>query len=289
MRDEPDVCILVAEIPGVARLVDALGALEAQHAVERCLNRVDRSIEAHGGERVRRDAERLCAAFERCDDAVLAACELIDRVRALPPTGGLRMAARAGLHYGQRGSAEAESAAQAVAGRLAAIARPGGALATKEVAMRLSAALRPFAVAAPVRASALDGLAPAAFAISRPATGAAADGRPARLRLRHGENELFVENVRPVVLLGRELGNDIVIGDARASRQHARIEQRHQGFVLIDESTNGTCLVDAGGLEQCVRGGERLLLGSGRFACGVPVQDAQADVVFFEIVPSGAA
>lgn len=289
MRDDLDVCLLVAEIPGVERLVDALGEVEAQHAVDRCMNRVDRAVEAHGGERVRREARRLCAAFESSDKAVLAVCELLDRVRALPPVRGLRLTARAGLHRGERGGADAETAAQAVASRLAAIARPGHALATSEVAMRLSAPLRPLVAAAPTRDPALDALGSAVFAIARQtAERGTSEVAPARLRLRYRHSELFVEDLRPVVLLGRELGNDVVIGDARASRQHARIEQRHEGFVLIDESTNGTGLVDEAGIEQHVRRGERLLVGSGRLACGFSAQDAQPDTVFFEVVPADA-
>ena len=68
-----------------------------------------------------------------------------------------------------------------------------------------------------------------------------------RLRLKHQNDVLMLEEARPIILLGREQGNDIVIIDPRASRQHARIERRREGFVLVDQSTNGTFVADGEG------------------------------------------
>jgi predicted component of type VI protein secretion system len=105
-----------------------------------------------------------------------------------------------------------------------------------------------------------------------------------RLRLRHQEDNLFVEEQRPVLLLGRELGNDIVIMDARASRQHARIERRREGFTLIDQSTNGT-FVSVDGNEECRIHRDKLVLrGPGRIGCGFSAGEVERDLVFFDIV-----
>lgn len=103
------------------------------------------------------------------------------------------------------------------------------------------------------------------------------------MRLKHQQNTLVLDGSRPVVLLGRELGNDIVIIDPRASRQHARIERRRKGFVLIDESTNGCFVAIDGQEEQCVKGGEMPLNGSGRFGCGFSPDNIEDDLVFFEL------
>jgi hypothetical protein len=103
-----------------------------------------------------------------------------------------------------------------------------------------------------------------------------------RMRLKHQQDTMFVDENRPVVLLGRELGNDIVIIDPRASRQHARIERRRDGFVLIDESTNGCFVAIDGHEEQCLKCTELPLTGSGRFGCGFSSQEFENDLVFFE-------
>jgi hypothetical protein len=105
-----------------------------------------------------------------------------------------------------------------------------------------------------------------------------------RLRLRHQQDVLFAEEQRPVILLGRELGNDVVIMDPRASRQHARIERRRDGFVLVDTSTNGTYVSTEPGQEACVRSSEMKLVGPGRIGFGYSANDIARDLVFFELV-----
>jgi predicted component of type VI protein secretion system len=46
---------------------------------------------------------------------------------------------------------------------------------------------------------------------------------------------------KEVMMIGRDITNDIVIGDAEISRQHARLTRTPAGFILEDlGSTNGT-------------------------------------------------
>jgi len=46
---------------------------------------------------------------------------------------------------------------------------------------------------------------------------------------------------RTVLRVGRQLTNDLVISDAKVSRQHARLEQQDDGLLITDEgSSNGT-------------------------------------------------
>ena len=283
MTQPNNVCVLVAEIPGADRIADALDAAEARRALERCMHRIDLAIEANGGTAQRRGAARVCATFPRGDEAVLSACEMFDRVQSLPPLRGLRMTICVGLHCGA-GADEAELGAT----RLAETAKPGHALASEAVVMQLSPTGRQFVAASPSRNPALAGLGWTAFAVARqPATAASVpvDRRiEQRVRIRHGQNTLFVDETRPVVLLGRELGNDVVIADPRASRQHARIERRREGFVLIDQSTNGTFLADDSGNESCIKGAELVLAGSGRIGCGFSANEVERELVFIDIV-----
>ena len=283
MTQPNNVCVLVAEIPGADRIADALDAAEARRALERCMHRIDLAIEANGGTAQRRGAARVCATFPRGDEAVLSACEMFDRVQSLPPLRGLRMTICVGLHCGA-GADEAELGAT----RLAETAKPGHALASEAVVMQLSPTGRQFVAASPSRNPALAGLGWTAFAVARqPATAASVpvDRRiEQRVRIRHGQNTLFVDETRPVVLLGRELGNDVVIADPRASRQHARIERRREGFVLIDQSTNGTFLADDSGNESCIKGAELVLAGSGRIGCGFSANEVERELVFVDIV-----
>lgn len=282
------ICVLVADVSGRPILVEALGADEAKHAIDRCLHRVDRAVAANGGNVLRRGEGRLSATFPRCDSAVLASFDMLARVEDLPPQRGLRLTIRVGIHYVAEAVPGAPSgAAEVGAACIAAAAGPGQLLASGPAVLQLSASARRFAGGSAVRDEAFGGLEWPVFPLHRETAAApAADTprAPLRLRLRHQHEVLYVEESRPVVLLGRELGNDVVIHDARASRQHARIERRPQGFVLIDRSTNGTHVADAGGGEHCVKRGEWPLGSGGRLGCGFPPYEIERDLVFFELV-----
>ena len=289
MHQRKNLCVLVVEVLGKGQLADALGANEANHAIERCMHRVDRAIEGAGGKLLRRDAERVCAVFERCDAGVNAACEMLERVRSLTPLRGLRMAIRAGIHYGAVFAADQPPGeGEQIATSLAAAAHRGQALASGAAVMLLSPGARHFAGTEALHNAGIAGMDWPVYAVGRQ-TDTVTSVPPTtrvsqRLRIRHQQEVLFVEEHRPVVLFGRELGNDVVIIDPRASRQHARIERRREGFVLIDQSTNGTFVAEEGMTELCIKGDEVPLVGPGRIGCGFSANEIERDLVFFEVV-----
>lgn len=63
-----------------------------------------------------------------------------------------------------------------------------------------------------------------------------------RLIVRTGPNPGMVFDLtKDVTLLGRDVTNDIVLGDSEVSRQHARLTRTPAGYILEDlGSTNGT-------------------------------------------------
>jgi Protein of unknown function (DUF3662)/FHA domain len=67
---------------------------------------------------------------------------------------------------------------------------------------------------------------------------------------------------QPEVTIGRLPECDIVVDDAGASRQHARIRRTDGGFVLVDlGSTNGTLVNDAPIQEHVLEHGDRITIG----------------------------
>lgn len=289
MSERKNLCVLVAEVVGGPPLDASLSALEARHAFDRCMRRIDLAIEANEGIPIRHGSDSVSARFERCDAAVLAACEMLERVQSLPPLRGKLLTARIGIHYGGvvPGS-DLPGEGEQIASRLSAAARDGEALATGAAVMLLSATTRHFARPQSGQRAGLDMLDWPVFAVSRQPD--AVISRPPatrllqRLRLRHQEEVLFLDEQHPILLFGRELGNDVVIMDPRASRQHARIERRRGGFVLIDYSTNGSYVVEDSGAERCIKGSEIALIGPGRIGCGFSASEVERDLVFFEIV-----
>lgn len=287
MSDRRNLCVLVAEVTGHDQLAGRLGSTEAAHAAERCTNRIDRAVEGNGGVVLQRDNRSVVVSFERCDSAVLASCEMQERVASLPPVSGTHLNVRIGLHYGALDAA-GEGEALDTARQLSRLARGGQALASGSTVMLLSPVSRHYAGTEAMHGPEIDKLDWPVYAIGQ-RIGTVTSVPPAsrvtqRLRLRHQQDILFVEEQRPVLLLGRELGNDVVIIDARASRQHARIERRHEGFVLTDQSTNGTFVSIDGIGEVCVKDGEIALSGPGRIGCGFSANEIERDLVFFDIV-----
>lgn len=274
----PKPCILVAEILGGPAPPSGAAADEARHTLERCRNRIKLAVESNGGKCADTATPELRAGFASADAAVLAACEMIDRVHALPPARGAHFALRVGLAAGDG------DAAVTGASRLRALARAGEALLDAHAAGDLSAPTRQFAriVVAPARA----GIEPGIEVILRHAEDTLAPAvhpDSPRLRVHHGGRTLYVDETHPRLLLGRDATNDLVIGDPRASRIHATIAHRAGGFVLIDHSSNGCWIEGHDTVARCVKGNEAGLPGRGRLGLGAPTTDGASNRVDFEV------
>ena len=89
------------------------------------------------------------------------------------------------------------------------------------------------------------------------------------LKLIYRGNIFIVNRSRPVVQMGRDDSNDIVIVSLFASRIHARVHTRDGHFVLTDLSSNGTfLLVDEHSSEVLLRREEAVLGGRGWIGLG---------------------
>jgi hypothetical protein len=313
MPESRNLCVLIAEIVGGDRLSARLDEAETARAMERCLNRVDLAIGGSGGEIIARDRSAVVATFEEADAGVIAACEMMERVQKLPPVSGAQIRVRIGIHYGMviNGRGDGVEGARQILLTSAA----GQALVSSVAVGEITTSARHFVAVDAFRDEGQAHLPWPVFVVGNrtgQTTGAPAPTTPAvtpvvsispltnsrvpvsadapevllapRLCIRHQKDIMFVEENRPIVLIGRELGNDIVIIDPRASRQHARIERRREGFVLTDQSTNG-CFVSIDSEEEhCIKGEEITLNGSGSIGCGFSAEEFEDDVVYFEIV-----
>ncbi|NLF53641.1 MAG: FHA domain-containing protein [Thauera phenolivorans] len=273
MPERRNLCMLVA-VPGGTAEPDAL---PFQDGVREALARI---VTAHGGTLLERRLASLAASFKSCDAALRAAREALEELPFATPA--------IVIHYGCADGGSAPTTGLAFAHRLAALARPGEGLASAAAVMLLDGPARQLASAQPLARDSFATLDWPVFAVG--ARAGTVTSMPAltrlsqRLRLRHQQDLVLVEELRPLVRLGRALGNDLVIMDARASRQHARIELRPDGFVLVDSSSNGTWVGLEGELETWVRDGELLLRGPGRLGCGFSTADIRRDLVFFDLV-----
>ena len=94
-------------------------------------------------------------------------------------------------------------------------------------------------------------------------------GPPQRLLLSWGGHEREVTEKRPLLTVGRGDTSGIVIRDDKVSRLHAQIKFSSLGFMLTDQSSNGTYVTDADGKTCLVRNATHVLEGAGTLSFGI--------------------
>ena len=288
--------VMFADVSGSAGLFERLGDTEAMHAVERCLKRMKRSIDGYRGRTIQTVGDELLATFDSAEDGCQAAIDMQQRIADLPPVSGLKLTIRIGLHAGLVNDDAGKPTGEVVtnAARIAGIARRDQILGSSALVAALPQhgviSVRPMPELGSVPEN---GAAQELFQIHwiaheatghgghssiGPAVVPAAD----RLCVRYHGKAFLLDTKTPVLSLGRDLGNKLIIEDRKASRQHARIEKRGDGYYLVDTSTNGCFVSVSGQQEHMVRRHELLLEGSGRICFGTSCNDPSADSADFE-------
>jgi adenylate cyclase len=292
-NDASNVAVLFADVSGSTRLYETVGDAEALAIVGRCLSLIVAACTSHGGRVVKTIGDEVMAVFPTPDQAAAAAAEMQARVAERPPVDRVRLAIRVGFHAGPAIEVAGDVFGDSVnvAARMAALAKAEQVILSRETAEALSPALR-------ARVREIDVLtvkgkhkdigiceliwqsseADLTSLSTRPVR------RDARIRLRHGSHEIELDQVRSSLTLGRDPSNDVVIADKLASRMHARIERRRDKFVLVDQSTNGTCVRIDGEPEIQLRREEMILRGRGRVTFGHSESEGVDEVLTFSCV-----
>lgn len=288
--------VLVAELSGTVLLHGKIENSEALRAVDRCVRRMRRVVEAGGGSVVKSDANQLIAVFSLADEAFHAAIEMQQRVADLPPVSGVKLAIGVSFVSGsvREEKAGVTGADVDLAAQLAAIAKPGQILTDADSRAALSAALQPCArdlgPASDGKAGAPGIFEVIAADMPPPLVNLAVETAEPRnsgsqgpcLRLSHGGKNHTLDDRSPVIKMGRAANNDLIINDSRASRHHARIERRGEQIVVIDTSTNGTYVTMRGKPELSLRQGDCVIYGKGVICFAASATDSDADCAEFE-------
>jgi galactitol-specific phosphotransferase system IIB component len=94
------------------------------------------------------------------------------------------------------------------------------------------------------------------------------DRKASRLELSFRDQTVEVNDKRKNVIMGRAEDNDLVVKGNLISRMHAKVEMRRGKFVLVDQSTNGTFVLNLQGEETFVRRDSTELHGEGTIGLG---------------------
>jgi class 3 adenylate cyclase len=283
--------VVFLDISGSTGLYEAIGDGPALERVGCMLAILHRVTEEQGGRVVKSTGDGLMWAFDEAETALAAARTMQERVAAQQALGNLEIGIHVGCHFGPVIGTVSDLYGDSInfAARVAGLARVAQILTTKDTVARLSEAARDRTRALDVvpvkgRQAALpiyDVLWQEGEELTMLGTRGGAEA-PALLRLRHEGRELVLGHKGPAsVTFGRDAGCNFVIADRRASRLHARLEQRRNKFVLLDHSANGTW-VRMGGADDEVLRREELILAAREFvAIGQSPRSEGAAVVEF--------
>lgn len=126
---------------------------------------------------------------------------------------------------------------------------------------------------------------PKTVVVSRAPKAAAETPNPENLQLCliWRDHVISVHSDHPVVTLGRDNDNEIVLTVRTASRKHAEIVMRNGVFYLVDHSGNGTFIYDQEGKEHCIEQAEVEIAGSGAICPGSPQEEAGCEALLYWI------
>lgn len=293
-----ELCVLFADVVGSTRLYEKLGDAEALHAIERCLNRMERATVSFGGKVLKTIGDEILCVFDTPELAMHAACEMQVRVDDLPRIANDKLSIRIGFHFGSTlldgGDVYGETVNTAA--HIANIAKGRQIITSKATADRLPGGLRR-TVTRPLPPLPLKGKQEAipivdviwqhsdAMTMTTLSSLTPSLTGPATLLLRYHDQEMLLEGDKLTLTIGRDATNDLVIADPRASRAHGRIEYRQDRYVVIDQSSNGTFVNIVGEKPFALRREEAILHGKGYICLGHVCRDGSSEfALYFEVI-----
>jgi class 3 adenylate cyclase len=283
--------ILFADVSGSTALYELLGDKPAAKAIEACLGELRIIVAKRDGVVVKTIGDEIMVVFGNPEAACNAAREMQQRMIALPPTAGVKLAIRIGFHFGLVLEDKGDFWGDGVntAARLAGLAKAGQILTSGATANSLPAAQRTdfrdldaIQVKGKHEAVRVFELMWGDVDEATQFAGLASSAKvQVRLILEVGERTMEFPPEKTMLSLGRDSSCDIVVSEKTASRLHARIERRGMQYTLIDESTNGTYVAIEGDREVLLRRDRVMLRGRGKIAFGTSTA-AAAELVLFD-------
>ena len=282
--------VLFVDLSGSTRLYETIGDERALAVVERSLTMVAQVCEDCGGRVIKNTGDGAMCMFETADAALRASRLMQEKTEEQQEPGLPSLGIHIGCHFGPVLERTGDLYGDAVnlAARVAGVAKVGQIITTTETVGLLSPALTARIrqlVHVPVKGKQR---AVAMFEFlwqdteELTALGTRTEqGRAARLVLRYEGREWTFEGPGEISI-GRDGGCDIIVGDRKASRNHASIERRRDKFVLADHSSNGTWVKISGEAEEVVLRREELMLrANGVIGVGHSPADGQGTPVEF--------
>jgi hypothetical protein len=254
------------------------------------------STEKHGGSVIKTIGDEVMCRFPSADQAAAAALDMQEQVaKASISEGGFNLAIHVGFHFGPVVIEENDVFGDAVnlASRMVNLSKRDQVLTTGQTMAELSPKWQK--AARQIDRAAVRGKKEEidvyelvwqeaeVTRMSGKAWTLPQTGPQGRMRLRLGSQEIEVSETHPSATVGRAEQNDFVLKGDLISRLHARIDYRNRRFILTDQSTNGSWVVDASGKESIVRHDTHVLSGSGAISFGHVPAPGQLDLLHYQV------
>ena len=293
--------VLFVDVTDSTKIYESLGDTVALALINGLFAGLDKIISKHSGAVLKTLGDGMVCVFENPDNAFRAACEMQSSVHSAAQGSRNRLQIKIGFTHGavilSKGDVFGDT--MNLCARLVTLANPDQILTSGQTVEALSPGLRSRCRELfPTRIKGKAEEVPVSDVIWRydPAVTETnlrradlAPASPQALKLIYRGNIFIVNRNRPVLQMGRDDGNDIVIVSLFASRIHARVQARDGHFVLTDLSSNGTfLLVDEHSSEVVLRREEAVLGGRGWIGLGKNATKHGDHSVRFTLQPESA-
>ena len=293
---ETEVAVLFADVVGSTRLYELLGDQRARELIQLCVEIMRDATGRNRGTVIKTIGDEILAIFPTVDDAMNAGGEMQQDIGSRPElmVQGQHVAIRIGCHFGPVVLEHKDIFGGSVhtANRMTSQAKAGQIILSADSLRRCSPEWR--AVSRRVDITSLRGLneemelyeilwqqEDATSMLPSIAMGGMHGAR--RVRLWHLGREIVLDDARNEITMGRAEENSVVQKGTLISRLHARIELVRGRFLLVDQSTNGTFVLNADGKESFVRRDSVALYGEGCIGLGKLPDPNAADVIRFSL------
>lgn len=296
MTQTQPIAIVFADVSNSTRLFEERGDAEARRIIAAVITVLSEIVRRHGGTVIKTIGDEVMCTFPAALDAIVAACEMQNRVTT--DAGFVREALgiRVGLHHGEALLEDGDVYGDAVntAARMASLAKRDqivttattfrglthvGGLRTRSLGRtRVRGKLLPIEIVDVIWQEDTSNITMVQRAIR---VGEGAD-RTQALTLRFRGQLIELSPGSPAFTMGRDSSNALVVDAEWVSRIHASIEYKNGHYMLADHSTNATYVQFEDDEELRVHRDEVHLRKSGAVSLGQAVAAGSADILYFQ-------
>jgi len=297
MAKDLEVAILFADVVGSTQLYDKFGDTKASATVAACLDVMKDATQQFNGTVIKTIGDEVMATFPTVDEAMSAAVSMQAKITAdNKQEDRIAVSIRIGCHFGPVVQEQNDifGAAVHTANRMTSQAKSRQIVITGETVKRMSDKFKEVTRqidVATVRGK-LDEVAlyellwnPDEATSMLPTIAMEGQDRKAtRVQLSFRNQNIEVSDQRKSVTLGRADDNDLVIKGNLISRIHAKVEMRRGKIIIVDQSTNGTFVMNVQGDETFVRRDSALLIGEGTIGLGRAEKPGASLAIHFKTI-----